>query len=208
MKWVLINMKYCFLFLLIFLYACTTDHTLSSKENIQILPYGHFPEGQIDKIKEAVDSLYGFKVAILPAETMPKSFFINEKSPRYRADSIIKHLHKRYPKTITLALTTKDISTTKRDKLGRTKKPASRYADWGIFGLGYIGQSGCVVSSFRYGGKNKIERLQKICLHEIGHNLGLSHCPNSCLMADAAETIRTVDRVPMRLCENCQSKAF
>lgn len=42
-----------------------------------------------------------------------------------------------------------------------------------------------------------IERIKKICIHELGHNLGLKHCEfhEKCVMRDAAETIKTIDYV-------------
>ena len=56
--------------------------------------------------------------------------------------------------------------------------------------------------------KNKfVERLKKVTMHELGHNLGLPHCPNNhCFMQDAAETIKTIDGVELNLCEECRDQ--
>ena len=36
------------------------------------------------------------------------------------------------------------------------------------------------------------ERLWKVAIHELGHTLGLPHCPNNgCLMQDAHGTVKT-----------------
>lgn len=44
-------------------------------------------------------------------------------------------------------------------------------------------------------------------LNELGHNLGLPHCPNKkCFMQDGAESIKTVDKVNFNLCEKCKSQ--
>ena len=53
-----------------------------------------------------------------------------------------------------------------------------------------------------------IERLCKVSLHELGHNLGLNHCDNNqhCLMNDARGTIKTVDNEKMWLCDGCQEQ--
>ena len=59
-----------------------------------------------------------------------------------------------------------------------------------IFGLGSIGRTSCVVSIFRLGKKNVsginlLERLVKAIHHEMGHTLGLDHCPHcGCLMEE------------------------
>lgn len=52
-----------------------------------------------------------------------------------------------------------------------------------------------------------MERLKKVTMHELGHNLGLPHCPNKhCFMQDAAETIKTIDGVELNLCEECRDQ--
>ena len=148
---------------------------------------------------------------MLESKAIPKSTFINVKSPRYRAHKILKLLRNEKPDSIhhILGLTNKDISTTKKDALGNTRKPEKKYKDWGVFGLGYCPGGSCIVSTYRF--KNNtlkfVDRFKKICVHEIGHNLGLKHCPNeSCVMRDAAESIKTIDLVELNLCDACRLK--
>ena len=106
-----------------------------------------------------------------------------------------------------LGVTSKDISTTKRNSDGTTKTPESKYSDWGIFGLGYRPGQSCVVSTFRIKHAEHdvfVSRMEKISIHEIGHNMGLKHCETeNCVMQDAVETIKTVDNVSNQLCTNC-----
>ncbi len=143
---------------------------------------------------------------------LPEKAFVNIKSPRYRADSLLIELSKNRPDSIgfILGITSKDISTTKRGLDGNIKKPKSKYTDWGVFGLGYKSGTSCIISTFRL--KNVktdlfISRVQKISVHEIGHNLGLDHCETEkCVMQDAVETISTVDSEGFKLCEKCYRK--
>jgi archaemetzincin len=181
-------------------------------ETIGLQVYEDFPLKWVQSIQGSLEQAYGLPVYILKSRALPDAAFINIKSPRYRADSLLKDLVRYQPDSISycLGLTLKDISTTKRNAQGGVKEPVSKYQDWGVFGLGYRPGPSSVVSSFRFRNVEDalfLDRLKKICTHEIGHNLGLKHCDNSgCVMADAAETIKTVDFVGFLPCEECQQK--
>lgn len=93
----------------------------------------------------------------------------------------------------------------------KIKQPEWKYQDWGIFGLGQMPGTACLVSTYRLkmkGGSKEsklLERLRKVACHEIGHNLGLPHCEHSekCFMRDGAESIATVDAEAEALCTHC-----
>jgi archaemetzincin len=198
-----------FLIVIIFLGACKPKE--ASIKKVAIQPIGVYDASLLDSLQVKIEQFYGVKALVYSPITMPKQFFVNIKSPRYRADSIIRYLRRIKPDTINyiIGLTNNDISTTKRDDKGDVKKPTTKYTDWGIFGLGFRPGPSCVISSYRMGSykKRRVERAQKVALHELGHNMGLPHCPNKkCFMQDAAETIKTVDRVNFFLCEDCKSK--
>lgn len=196
---------------LLFFFCCSCSKPISEKK-IAIQPFGKVDQSILLTIQKTIKLVYEKDAVINASKKLPKSAFINIKSPRYRADSLIKYLKINRPDSIDIVLgfTTKDISTTKRGKLGDIKKPINRYQDWGVFGLGYRPGPSCIVSSHRLGNtaaKNKIERIKKVCIHEIGHNLGLKHCPDKkCVMTDACESIKTVDNVKLALCKKCKSK--
>ncbi len=186
----------------------TTANKSSSREHVKnaspekkviyILPLGYVNPAYVNEIVFAVKKFYGYDCVVLP-QVNPTDDIMAASRMRYEAGKILaKYNSKKY----LLILTTEDIAC-------RTEKSS----EWGIFGLGYMPGTTCVVSTFRLkrtGGNlvpNAVllERLDKICLHEIGHNLGLDHCLNDprCMMNPADGTIRQVDREMIWFCDKC-----
>lgn len=178
---------------------------------ICIQPLGAFNQEYIDSIVSGIQKVYLANVIVADPEEMPASAFTNIKVPRYRADSLLRYLKVLRPADADyiLGYTEKDISTTKRNRDGTVKTPVDKYEDWGIFGLGYRPGPASIVSSRRLETSDRnlfFDRLQKVAVHELGHNMSLAHCfSENCVMADAAEKISTVDRVDLQLCYKCVS---
>lgn len=204
-------MKYMFLIIAFILCSCSKS-AVNKDTTIGIIPYKGINQKNVVMLQQAIERYYGVNVKLLNSHPLPKSAFVNTKSPRYRADSLIKIQERTIPKNVDyiLGLTENDISTTKREKDGSIKKPASRYSDFGIMGLAYCPGNSCVVSDFRLKHKNKeihFGRFKKVVIHELGHNFGLPHCPNKkCVMTDAVESIKTIDNANPDLCNACKSK--
>ncbi|HBI01552.1 MAG TPA: matrixin family metalloprotease [Flavobacterium sp.] len=187
------------------------DKKLTNEIKVGIQPYADFPKSKTDTIAEIIHTFYGVETIILPNKLHDISTFTKVKSPRYRADKIIKLQKDELDDSLDyiIGLTEKDISTSKKEN-GKIKEPTHKYQDWGIMGLAYCPGKSCVVSTFRIQHKNKavhFMRLKKVTVHEFGHNLGLPHCPDKkCVMTDAVESVATIDNALLSLCESCQSK--
>jgi archaemetzincin len=179
-------------------------------ELVIIQPLGDVNSEWTESIRSALSASYHLPCSIAAQRDLPAMAFTQIKTPRYRADSLLKHLQRIYPQKgqcTYMGVTTADISTTKYNKEGRIKQPQARYQDWGIFGLGQRPGRASVLSSHRMQTSDKstfINRLKKVAVHELGHNMGLRHCDSeACVMQDAAESIKTIDRVSMTLCSKC-----
>lgn len=202
--------KIGFLLLLFISFGCTKS--VDSDTQVLVKIYSGTPKAERDTIVSVLEKIYGVKTTVKDNCTLYDKAFVQLKSPRYRADSIIKFQNKERIGTIdyVFGLTSKDISTTKKESSGNIKKPEYKYADWGIMGLAYCPGRSCIVSTFRIQNNDKalyFNRLKKVTVHEFGHNLGLPHCPDeSCVMTDAVESIATVDKAKLALCKKCSEK--
>lgn len=168
---------------------------------VAIQPLGEHDLNEIKLIGDAVTQAFGLKVVYRKAVPMPADAWY-PKRKRHRADILLGHLMSMARGAdFVIGATTQDISTTK-----------GSHEDWGIFGLGQVGGQVCVVSSHRL--KKKLsrskrltlgnERVRKVALHELGHVLGLPHCPTpGCLMHDAEGTVKTVDGENGAVCADC-----
>lgn len=190
------------------------NRTDREKLTIEIVPILlQNPTLFMDDIHKRVKTIYGFNVVIADnIGKLPISYINRQKGIRYSADSIIKHLANRSSSnySISLGYTSSDIYITKYDHNGLVKHPKHKYEVWGIFGLAKYPGNSCVISTKRlYSPDTGIfkQRVLKVTLHEIGHNLGLKHCPNkSCFMTDAVESISTVDNASLNLCDKCNKQ--
>ena len=177
-----------------------------------IIPYEGVNTKDVIVISKTIEDFYSIKTTILPQIDLPKLAFVNIKSPRYRADSIIRIQNRNVPDSLDfiMGLTTKDVSVTKNEKDGSIKKPEWRYNDFGVMGLAYCPGKSSIISNFRLKNKDKkleLERFKKVVIHEFGHNLGLPHCENRhCVMTSAAEKISTIDTEKMELCSKCKTQ--
>jgi archaemetzincin len=196
--------------LAIALFSCAEE-----KKNtvIALQTLNFFPDFYVDSISSIVGREYGLEVKILPNCKIPDQYFSNSKTPRYRADSILNFLSKNKQDEVQhiLGLTCVDISTTKRNEKGEIEAPVDFYENWAVFGLANNNKPGAIVSTFRVQGPNQklvIQRMQKVSIHYIGHNIGLPHCDSTyCSMHANVESFKTVDLIGLGLCSNCKKKA-
>ncbi|HVO29517.1 MAG TPA: matrixin family metalloprotease [bacterium] len=157
------------------------------------------PDADVEMVATALREFYAIDVRTLARVDLPQEAWYPPRK-RWRAEKILAFLKDRVPERgdHILGLTQADVSTTKGE-----------YEDWGVMGLGDLDGATSVISSFRChkkstGAKNARERLAKTAVHEMGHNLGLDHCPNAgCLMHDAEGQVTETDG-DYDLCEHCR----
>ena len=169
---------------------------IADKKNkiIYLQPLGKVEISRMNEVKEAVEKFFNFNCNIQKVIPLTEDIKTNDKR-RYNANKILKKFNSQ---NNLLLITNEDIAEERKGQ-----------SDWGVFGLGYRPGTTAVISTFRMK-KNVteekiLERLKKVAIHEIGHNLGLDHCVNhpECLMHAAEGTIKQVDREKIWFCERC-----
>jgi len=174
-----------------------STNSINKIDTIHIAPYGNVKKSVIEDVVKGLIDFYHKEVIIENSIPLDNKLLAASKS-RYSADAILKRFKS---SKNTIVVTEVDIVTPKKNVTN----------EWGIFGLGFRPGTVCVVSSFRLkknaSSKLFTERLQKVSIHEVGHNLGLFHCTKNaeCMMSAANGTIKQVDREKIMFCDNCRN---
>lgn len=178
--------------------AKKTGPTLATK-TLVIQPLGkRLSHKDVTEVVKGLKTFYGLRVKVLKRRKLPRFAYYRPRR-RYRAEKLLTYLGRVAPKTAyrVLGLTAVDISTTK-----------GRIYDWGIMGLADLSGRRCIISRYRCARgtksrKHARHRLAKTAVHEIGHTLGLDHCPNQgCLLESGKGSNKTADRDYV-LCKRC-----
>jgi archaemetzincin len=184
-----------------------SERDRASRLVVHVVPIGDVSEQTLVALRTGFEA--HAEVQLEQHAAIPLSAVQRAKRPgRYEALSILMALE-RVPGTAggkVLGVTAVDIVAEKDGN-----------PEWGVLGLGSIDGVACVLSTHRMRrawesqGRGVPEelvntRLWKTAVHEVGHTLGLEHCPTrGCLMEDGHGTVATTD-AETALCPSCAAK--
>ena len=186
-----------YLFMLLGMFNTDQKITKHQSVTVHVVPLGDVKETYLNHVKESISRFYPNINCVIDKPVKLTNDILAKSGTRYEASKI---LAKYNSDRNVILITEKDIAHFNREK---------NIKEYGIIGLGLRPGKVCVVSTFRIKKGNKLfSRLEKVSLHEIGHNLNIPHCENSrdCLMHAAEGSIRQIDREKVWLCEKCKNK--
>jgi archaemetzincin len=163
-----------------------------SRPLAELVPLGAIHDTAADVVAGNLQAILDLPTDVLPPLAIPEDAFMSTRR-QYDAARIIAHLSavRSIGAPICLGLTGSDLGT-----------PILTY----VYGESQLGGRVAVVSLYRLttaGRETTLERLSKLCLHEVGHVLGIGHCwEHSCLM-HSIRNIEQVDTLEMAFCESC-----
>jgi archaemetzincin len=178
--------------------------THAEKNVLVVVPMGDASEDLVQFVAKSIEDRLDFEVRIAPPIPHPKEAWYAPRK-RWRAEKILDHLDGLdFGPDVwrVAAITEEPISTTK-----------GSVHDWGIAGLGSLGGKSSVFTSYLFRGYRAKARptylrfMENLVLHEVGHTLGLEHCPlDRCFMADAkGNAIRAAKRSINEYCPRCHA---
>lgn len=170
-----------------------------------VVPLGEASPDLVRFVARSIERRFDFEVHVADPIPHPKEAWY-PKRKRWRAEKILDHLDRLdFGPDVTrvAAITERPISTTK-----------GKVYDWGIAGLGSLGGKSSVFTSYLFRAYRKRARrrylrfMENLVLHEVGHTLGLPHCPlERCLMADAkGNAVRAARRSINEFCPRCHRR--
>lgn len=168
---------------------------------ILMIPLGSVDSSVLKAISHALVERLPMTVEALGPESLPPQAFDSERN-QYNSSLILDdHSARSRPDS--------DLS------LRLLVTEADLYAEGFNFAFGQADPAGrtAVISLFRlredfYGrraNRRKLEqRAAKEALHELGHLLGLGHCPNPGCVMFSSNNLADTDRKPAGFCANCR----
>lgn len=195
--------------LLLFFLACTreTNNFFQARNQdkiIAIQPLGDYDTTCLHFISNEISNFYSRKVIILKPVDIPPSFRFSENYDFYSADSILNWLQGFVKEEIieVIGLAHKKIGIVKKEKNTASNTLTT------VLGLGDFPGHCCVVSDHNFEIGDTVfykNRLRKVVLHEVGHNLGLDHCSNDvCIMSEKNKSLTGFLKSGDDYCEACK----
>ena len=150
--------------------------------DIILQPVGDIGPGLLEGLRQGLSSAIGYSVSLNPSVPLPEQAY-DAARDQYLADTIIEELYPYRKKgSYMLCVTAANLFTRGKNFVFGEASPMMETA---VISLNLLGGQG--VSD-----ELLLERALKEAVHEIGHLMGMDHCPNGlCVMHFSGSLIDT-----------------
>lgn len=169
-----------------------SDQPISKRKAlIDVIPLGCIEHLAVSIMAANLQAIIGLNANIVEPRLDPEYAFLPQRQ-QFDALKIIKELSKEtHGASFKLGVTALDICT-----------PILTF----VYGESQLGGKTALISLHRLQGGGvelSYERAAKICVHEVGHMLGLEHCwAVRCLM-HFSRSLEQLDSLPLQFCSAC-----
>ncbi|MBI5543824.1 MAG: hypothetical protein HY901_08060 [Deltaproteobacteria bacterium] len=185
---------------LLMVLACATP-AYAAERWVSLQPLGEMDPALVDAASAAISARFAVRVRREPARALPPEAW-NPSRKRWRAEKILEAIAREHyePAWKTVAITAAEIGTT------RGEVPDRR-----VDGLAEVGGAICVISTWsdeRLSETSEVlhSRVERLVVHELGHVLGLAHCPSpGCVMRDGRSRVPPAQGSDF--CDRCRRAA-
>ena len=151
------------------------------------------PQGGVEHVRLHARRALGLRAEILAPQPLPRHAF-DARRRQHRSAPLLEWLAAAVPEGRVLGMTDVDLFI-----------PVLTF----VFGEAQLGGRAALVSTARLregDARLLTERLAKEAVHELGHALGLVHCPDAACAMSRSATLRDVDRKGNLLCRDCGTR--
>ncbi len=162
---------------------------------ILLIPIGEIPDDVIPYLQSALKDIFGCSVQAAPTMDVPDSTF-DKKRNQYEAGGFLDMISKQFafPDGKNLGITEVDLFA-----------PGLNF----VFGQARPKSQSAVISLHRLHDDYRfLERAAKEAIHELGHTLGLGHCPDIHCVMHFSNTLHDTDIKGTAFCSKCRPKLF
>ncbi len=166
-----------------------------------VVPIGSFPVSEAALIADALGERFpeGVRFRLLPSRLSVPLTLFDWSRAQYRADEVALYLARSLgilepPRLLALGLSEADAFVEGLNF---------------VFGIALPNAGAAIVFSRRLYTRDRnlyLERLIKESMHEVGHLLGLGHCPDPRCVMSFSNSIHDVDRKEAAFCRTCLIK--
>jgi archaemetzincin len=162
---------------------------------ICVMPIGEVAESDLAFVCDVVEASFGREAVVYEPLPLEESYYYPERG-QYGANGFLRYVEANAPRGAYRV-----VGTTAQDVFAGDLNF--------LFGMGRCPGKCAVISTYRLDfycdkSEQRLIRLAKLTVHELGHTFGLLHCRQPLCIMKFAEGYATLDFVKLATCTRCE----